>query len=113
VRGPAARPAARAAPGRGAEARPRFETEKAGRRSGAARAAAALPRPEPAQLRALESAHEDLLGASDESFEPALDAFGSSGDLSGEGLDLASSGPPKDEEEGEIEDLFVELVDEE
>jgi hypothetical protein len=113
VRGPAARPAARAAPGRGAEARPRFETEKAGRRSGAARAAAALPRPEPAQLRALESAHEDLLGASDESFEPALDAFGSSGDLSGEGLDLATSGPPKDEEEGEIEDLFVELVDEE
>jgi type II secretory pathway predicted ATPase ExeA len=117
VRGPAARPAARpagrVAHGRNGDARERFEAEKPARRSAPARASAPLPRPEPAQLRALETAHEDLLGTSDDSFEPALDAFGSADDLSGDGLDVATSGPPKDEEEGEIEDLFVELVDEE
>lgn len=111
ARGPVARPAARPASGRNADARERFAPEKPGKRPASARVAAPLPRPDPAQLRGLETEQEDLLGTSDESFEPELEAFGSSGDFSrdGDGL-VATSGPPKDEDE--IEDLFVELVDE-
>jgi len=86
---------------------------RAGGRRAPLRASAPLPRPDAAQIRALEPAQDDLLGSSDDSFEPRFEAFGSSGDLSGErdGPDLPDAGPPKDEDE--IEDLFVELVDEE
>ena len=113
VRGPAARPSARATAGRNGDARERPEGERAGGRRAPLRASAPLPRPDAAQIRALEPAQDDLLGSSDDSFEPRFEAFGSSGDLSGErdGLDLPDAGPPKDEDE--IEDLFVELVDEE
>ena len=113
VRGPAARPAVRSAGGRSPEPRERGEGEKAAGRRAAARPSAPLPRPDSARRRALEPAQDDLLGTSDDSFEPRFDAFGSSDDLSGEGdgLDLPAGGPPKDEDE--IEDLFVELVDEE
>lgn len=112
VRGPAPRPSTRASAGGKGGARERSEGH-AGSRRAAPRGTGPLPRPDAAQIRALEPAQEDLLGSSDDSFEPRFEAFGSSNDLSGEhdGLDLPDAGPPKDEDE--IEDLFVELVDEE
>jgi type II secretory pathway predicted ATPase ExeA len=112
VRGPAARTSPRTAGGNGA-VRERSEGSRPSSRRAAPRTTAPLPRPDAAQIRALEPAQDDLLGTSDDSFEPRFEAFGSSNDLSGEhdALDLPDAGPPKDEEE--IEDLFVELVDEE
>jgi general secretion pathway protein A len=112
VRGPASGHAARTAGRRVAEPRGRAEEANGGRHA-AARAHSPLPRSDAARLRALEPEQSDVLGASDDSLEPTFDGFGSSNDLSGEGdgLDVATTGPPKDEEE--IEDLFVELVDEE
>ncbi len=111
VRGAAARASTRTSVGNGA-ARERSEGHGGSRRA-APRGTGPLPRPDAAQIRALEPSQEDLLGSSDDSFEPRFEAFGSPDDLSGErdGLDLPDAGPPKDEDE--IEDLFVELVDEE
>jgi type II secretory pathway predicted ATPase ExeA len=113
VRGPAARTPARANAGGNGAPRERAGDARPGARRAAPHRSAPLPRPEAAQIRALEPAQDDLLGSSDDSFEPRFEAFGSSNDLSGDHdpLDLPQTGPPKEEEE--IEDLFVELVDEE
>lgn len=111
VRGPVPRAVGRSAGGRGAPASERGEGERAGARRKPARASTALPRLDAERVRALDITQE--VGASDDSFDPRFDGFGSADDLSGEGHAPAmpAEGPPKDDDE--IEDLFVELVDEE